>query len=380
MITPRALLKRRTFLAMSTLPALPLAGCGGGDILSAALPGTTGTGILALASITGFGSVIVGGQTYDETSSTIAIDGIAATRADLRLGMTAKVNGTWYPDTSTGVAQTIAVYRTASGTVTAVNNNSLVLHGQTFGWDSSTLWDGVTETSLQIGQPVIVWALQANNQATQWLLTRIAAGDGGLPTITGLLERRNNLWWVGDIQLLQMDAFKLSAGQLVWVRGQPVTDGTGAWVVSAARVASLSLEEQANASLLQMEGMVTTGQGNGMVRVGDQTLDASTLPAAPTQGQRVQVTVQRLPDGRLRINDISGSAASSSSQPAIKLSGRIENWHSAADFTIQGQRCNATNATGDVQALMANAWVSVTGTRNGAVVNVQTVAAASGQR
>ena len=379
MTAPRAVLKRRAFLALSS--ALPLMGCGGGDILSAALPGTTGTGILALASITGFGSVIVGGQTYDETTATISLDGTPVTRADLRLGMTAKVNGTWYPDTSSGRAQTIEVYRTASGVISAASGNSLTLHGQTFVWDSSTLWDGMAEGALQVGQSIMVWALQANTQATLWQLTRVAADDGSLPTVTGILEQRNSVWWVGSVQLLQLDGFKLSAGQLVWVRGQPLATNASMWMATTARVAAITAEEEASANLLHLEGMVTAEVNNGSLRVGNQTLDASALQTTPTQGQRIQVTVERLPDGHLRIDNLSGSSASSSSQPAIRLSGRIENWRSAADFTIQGQRCNASGTSvSEVQLLAAGAWVAITGTRNGAVVNVQTVVALSSQR
>lgn len=378
MTTLREALTRRTFLALS---ALPLSGCGGGELLATLLPGTTGTGIVALASITGFGSVIVGGQTYDETLASMTIDGTPASRSDLRLGMTAKVSGTWLAETSTGVAQQIDVFRTASGTVSTVNTGSLVLHGQTFVWDSSTLWDGVSATTLQAGQAVIVWALQADSQATQWQLTRVASGDGGLLTVTGLLEQRNGLWFVGAIQLQQMQAFNLPVGQLVWVRGQQaIASEPDAWVVATARTAAITPEEAATAPLLHIEGVVTADASDNTVRVGNQTLDASALQDTPSRGQRVQVTVKRQPDGHLRIDTLTGSSTSNAAQPAIRLSGHIENWHSVADFTIQGQRCSASNATGDVQALAPGAWVSVTGTRQGAVVEVLTVLADSRQR
>lgn len=369
-------LTRRTFLALS---AAPLAGCGGGDLISLALPGTTGTGILALASISGFGSVIVGGQTFDETAATVIIDGVSGTRGDLRLGMTVKVNGTCAADGTTCAASRIEAWRTASGLVTSVGAGHCTVNGSTFSWDAATLWDGTSATTLSAGTPVLIWAFQADASATHWQVTRLTQVTAQIaaqpPVLTGLLESRQGNWYVGSIWLRQLPSTLQVPGRLTWVQGQLADLGTTQWTVTDAHVAALLPADTADKAVVLIEGLVTGDVLNGQLQVGAQTLDVSTLSMPPKQGQRVRMSMLTQPDGRLHVDRFSTNDPDEASHQTVRLSGRVEDWFGLDNFSIQGQRCNATAATGDVQALTNGAWVAVTGLRTGTVLSVQTVSA-----
>jgi hypothetical protein len=86
-----ARLSRRSWVALAVSS---LSGCGGGSggADTAGLPGTGGTGIYQ-GSITGFGSVIVNGVTYDNANATMRLNDALVAQDALRLGMVATVRG-----------------------------------------------------------------------------------------------------------------------------------------------------------------------------------------------------------------------------------------------------------------------------------------------
>jgi Domain of unknown function (DUF5666) len=87
-------LLRRCLLALGAV-ALTLAACGGGDGGQLATVGTGGTGAFSVGAITGFGSVIVNGLRFDDSSPTLSVsdeDGPRA-KSDLKLGMVVRVEG-----------------------------------------------------------------------------------------------------------------------------------------------------------------------------------------------------------------------------------------------------------------------------------------------
>jgi hypothetical protein len=99
-----------------------LVACGGGDSGTVALPGTGGTGtpllpgtggtgIFALGPITGFGSVWVNGVRYDDSTASVLLDGVAASSAELRVGMVAGLQGTRDAATLLGTARQVPCNR-----------------------------------------------------------------------------------------------------------------------------------------------------------------------------------------------------------------------------------------------------------------------------
>ena len=118
-----------------------LAACGGG---SEDGPAPTPTQS-AIGVISGFGSVIVNGVRFDDSAAAITMNGAAATRDRLRVGMVVQVRGRIHGD-GTGVAESIQYNRCVQGPITAMNRvqNTVTVLGQTVEVDDGTVFDGVT--------------------------------------------------------------------------------------------------------------------------------------------------------------------------------------------------------------------------------------------
>lgn len=96
------------------------ASCGGGSPTSTASapPGSGGTGSFTIGSITGFGSIIVNGVRYDDTSANVThLDG--STNSGFRLGMVVEIEGEPSAPTgsTTGVSHVAKANRIRIGSV-----------------------------------------------------------------------------------------------------------------------------------------------------------------------------------------------------------------------------------------------------------------------
>ncbi len=128
---------------------LPACGGGGGDDFgSPSTGGNTGgitrTGVaFAVGPITGFGSVIVNGVTYDTSAATFTRDGAAATQANFALGQYVVVTGTIDNSNTTGTAQTVTFNDNVEGPVASVDSatGTLVILGQTVAVTGDTSFD-----------------------------------------------------------------------------------------------------------------------------------------------------------------------------------------------------------------------------------------------
>ena len=129
----------RLAIVQMALASALLAGCGGGG------PDTSGTGSIATAAaptfatgpITGFGSVIVNGVRFDDSSASVTDDeGNAGSSGDLMLGMTTEIHGDAISDDTNGshsVARAIVFGAALLGPVTAIDAaaRTLTILGQT---------------------------------------------------------------------------------------------------------------------------------------------------------------------------------------------------------------------------------------------------------
>ncbi len=110
--------------------SLPLAGCGGGGGTAAPAGTTVNRGV-----VTAEGNIAVNGYFYNISSATITIDGVAATKRDLRVGMVVTVRGIFDNHTSHAIRRmaTSVDYATDfQGPVDCVNilNNTMTIMGQ----------------------------------------------------------------------------------------------------------------------------------------------------------------------------------------------------------------------------------------------------------
>ena len=130
--------------ALLALPALLfLAGCEGSGV-NVAGGGTGGTGISA-GVITGKGSVIVNGVTFEVTDNTfIRLNDIPASEAALQVGMTVKIQGTFDETGSTGTAFGIEAENDVRGMISALDPGagSFSVLEQTIFVDNQTVFSG----------------------------------------------------------------------------------------------------------------------------------------------------------------------------------------------------------------------------------------------
>jgi len=119
--------------------------------------GMTGSG-LVIGPITGLGSIIVNGVTFDVDTASVVVDGMPAAASDLKLGMVVEVRGTIDAQTATGVASSVAFDDDLQGPVEAVDvsQSTIVVLGQLVIVTDATVFDGVTLATLQVSDVIEV--------------------------------------------------------------------------------------------------------------------------------------------------------------------------------------------------------------------------------
>lgn len=184
--TRPAPISRRLWLAAAIGFAAILIACGGGiggNVVtvgsgssgSSGSGGSGGTGAVASGSITGFGSIILNGVRFDDSTAGITLDddiNRISTDADLRLGMTADIEGDVAADGTTGTATSIAVRSFVRGPIstknTATNPNQITVLGVTVTVTPSTVYDGAGVTGLNtlaVNDDVEIYGLPNGAQA-----------------------------------------------------------------------------------------------------------------------------------------------------------------------------------------------------------------------
>lgn len=196
---PHSRRARLVQLSLAALAAAAIAACGGGGGV-----GAGGTGITS-GTVNGFGSVIVGGVRYDDSSASISRED-ANDDGKLRLGMSVDVS----VDDSCGLAATSCVARgfeirsDLAGEITAdtldpvSGNGTITVMGQDIAVTASTVIhrsSGVASgLGLDAGQIVKVHGRRAAaSGVTDWVATYIeikAASDAGLGTLNSSFQFR----------------------------------------------------------------------------------------------------------------------------------------------------------------------------------------------
>ena len=154
--------RARTF-GRTLLMSLFLVACGGG--VESGGTGGNATASYVSGPITGFGSVIVGGVRFDDTSAAVSdADGDARSREDLKLGMTITVRGTPIAGDSSSAATSIVYGSAIVGPVGAINAGgaTLTVLGQPVDVLPTTVFDeslGGALAALSVGGVVEVYAL-----------------------------------------------------------------------------------------------------------------------------------------------------------------------------------------------------------------------------
>lgn len=299
---------RRSWLeagVLSLLVAVTLAACGGGGTDSAGV-GSGGTGSFSVGTITGFGSVIVNGQRYDDSSASVSDEDGPRSRADLRLGMVVTVQGS-IGATGTATASSIVFDSELLGPVDQGSVNaggkSFTILGQKVAVFAGTVFDAALPlglSSVRAGQTLEVHGflnpianevqasfIQPNSGTGKYKISGTVSGlQGGAQTF------RIGAATISYAGLSGADLQGLSNGVLVKVRLAPVPPG--ATVGGQATRLRKNDPAVADSKKAEVEGVITAFVSPAQFSVGAVRVDASNASfqggsAALGLGARVEV-------------------------------------------------------------------------------------------
>ena len=274
-----------------------LGGCGGGV-------GTEGTGSFASGSISGFGSIVVNGVHFDESSARVEDeDGLLQNRSALALGMVVQVSagplGSAADGTPVATATLVRSSRALQGTLTAVDAglSRLVLLGQRVQLSADTVVDprlvgGLA--GLLPGQWLEVYGFY-DAAAAAYAASRIApAARSDSYRVSGpvaAVDAVRKTFTIGS-QTYRYDQVAqpagLDNGALLNLVLQPAPDGNGRWLVSAQSTPAPAPQERDGAEL---HGRVSALLSASRFVVDGVTVDASGATVSGTLQAGAQVAV-----------------------------------------------------------------------------------------
>lgn len=323
---------------IAALVAFWVAACGGGGGV-----GEGGTGSFSSGPITGFGSIIVNGVRFDDSSAVITDDdGGTRQRGELRLGMVVAIDSTRIDDaTATASARAIRVGSDIRGIVTEVNpaQASFKVFGLTVRVVADTVFDdGITGgvAGLQPTDVVEVYGF-LNRVQGAFIATRVERKPIG----TTEFKLRGPIDSVGPGTLT-------IGGQVIGTAGIPLpsglapgivvrvraTLGAGGLVATRVDLAALQVPDRDD---VRVEGRITSFTSVRSFSVDGVPVDAAnaTFPegeAGVVLGARVEVE-GAVVAGVLRASKVKPEDAS----PEFRLRGTMSAFDGVArTFVVQG--------------------------------------------
>jgi hypothetical protein len=343
--TPSLFTRIATTLLLSVSAfAVLLAGCGGGV-------GTGGTGTYASGPITGFGSIIVNGVRFDDTSASVLDDDNGGRdRTELKLGMTVDIDGGAISTTTTGLSATATRIRFGSellGPVAAVDRSAgtLTVLGQTVKVAVETVFDEDLPGGLAavaVGRIVEVYALfdaatgsynatriEPRAVAAQW---RLRGPVSALDTVAKTLRIGAASFSYASVTDVPST---LADGTFVRVRLNLTLDAGGRYVISAFGVGVRPPEDREEASL---KGLVTAFTSSTRFSINGLPVDASgaTVPAGLRLGVRAEAEGS-VSGGVLIADKVSIESDDEVRDRGFELKGNVESANAAAQtFVLRG--------------------------------------------
>ena len=256
-----------------------IAGCGGGGV------GEGGTGSFSSGPISGFGSVIVNGVRFDETSATISDDDGAVRRRDeLRLGMVVAIDSTRIDAASaSAAARSIRIGSEIVGPVTSVDagGGSFTVFGLTVRVIADTIFD----------------------ERLAGGIAALRAGD--VIEVYGFFDRSRRMFIATRVEL------------------RPV--GTAIFKLRAP--------------------LEAIDNGAGTITLGGQSISTAgiALPSGLSPGVIVRVRAQLL-DAGLVATRVEIAALQVADRDDVRVEGRITSFTSSRSFAVDGLPVDARNA------------------------------------
>ena len=321
-----------------------LGGCGGGV-------GTEGTGSFASGPITGFGSIVVNGVHFDESSATVQDDdALSQPRSALALGMVVQVTGGSISTDATGrrtaSATLVRSTRALLGPVTAINRSTsqLTLLGQTVQVQLDTVFDPLLAGGLAgitTGQVLEVYgSYDASGQ--RLLATRIAPAPTGKSfAVRGTVAAVDiaNKTAVVDGRTYSLagltDTSAVLAGSVLKLELNSSTDDQGRWVAKGGRRESPSNDDR---DMAEAEGLITRIVSATQVVVDGLTIDfgSAQLSGTPRVGARLKAS-GALRSQVLVATSVSISGSSGGGDRSFDIEGTITSINTSTKrFVVRG--------------------------------------------
>jgi len=331
-------------LLAALLTAL-LAACGGGV-------DSGGTGTYAAGPITGYGSIVVGGVHYDETTALVLDDSNAPRNAaDLKLGMVTEIEASAPMGSASMPTATALAVRFRSelvGTVGAVDlvTGTLTVLGQAVKVGPTTVFDAALAgglAALHSGDVVEVYG-QFDAFAKRYVATRIEPRpDATQYKLRGLVTSVNAVPQTLVIGGQTVDTAGVSpvrpwaVGQMLRVLLNPTPVGS-TWVASAIEVGTRSLPDRDTA---KVEGRITEFTSSEAFDVDGIPVRADSATRFPDGRSVIVLGAQVEVLGRTRGGTLEASQVALDNGAAatdrFEVSGSIKSLDSVAQtFVVRG--------------------------------------------
>jgi len=351
----------RAFGALMAAMAL-VAGCGGGTDSGVGTGGTGSPQSFSQGPISGFGSIIVNGVHYDDSTATVVDDdGNALSHSqDLRLGTVVDVEAGAVTDDA-ATATKITVHVDLVGPVTAAydaTTGRLAVLGEPVRVVSTTALDGLAggAAAISVGSRVKVSSLY--DLATGvYVATRIDPAPGaahfairGAPSAIDSAARTFTIGGVVFSYGNVPTPTPFAAGQLLRAVLAAAPDGQGRWVVTAFGQARAALPDGRRGGV---DGVVSSAADATHFVVNGVSVDATSAkvtPAGATVGVQSRVVVQGTVTGGVLVatsvhvraahdndDDQGGAGGGGNGNDAIEIDGAILTLDTAHQtFTMRG--------------------------------------------
>jgi len=261
-------MKRYLLLMLSSTFAVT--SCGGSSEQVAGIDARgspTPVAVVSKGTITGFGSVIVNGVTFNTSATTFTIDGNVGTQADLAVGDVIVVRGTVNEDGTSPAADSISFDDAVEGPISAIDtvNQTLTVLGQLIQVDAETSFDDsinpASVEGLNVTNVVEVsgfFLVDGSISATRIELKPVPGElelTGHVNNVSGTTFEING--FIVDFSAAMLEDFPAGSpenGQLVEAKGDTLG---GSGELLATRVEFKSDELGENGDRAELEGFIT---------------------------------------------------------------------------------------------------------------------------
>ena len=358
--------------ALGVVVLAVFAGCGGGVD-----SGGTGGASYASGPISGFGSVIVNGVRFDDTSARVTDDdGATRSRDDLRLGMSTEIRGSAISTDSSGAsvssASTISFGSEILGRLDSIDlvGNRLVVLGQPVGINPATVFDDTSLAggvrSLAVGDVIEVYAL-LDATSSRYTATRVERKAGAtvfkLRGVVSRLDATARAFNIGSERISYAGAAApafagLADGSIVQLRLQPAQVG-GVWLVTSL---ADSARRPRDADDVRLEGIVSAFTSALRFSVNGVAVDASGIGAVAGVALGARVEVEGVSSGGvLTAGKVKVKSPGEVAGSAFEVRGAVASVNAAQSaFVVRGVAVGYSASTDFRNGTAGNLAVGVT--------------------